>query len=178
MAMTTASLLAVLAEEVDAEFEVRAAEVAIDGLADVVHERRARRDRGVEADLARHDAGEVGHFLRVVEHVLTVARAELQLAHQPHDFQVQVEQAELEGGGLALLERGLLHLGLHLLDDLLDARRVDAAVGDEPLDGLPRDLAAVGIEAREDDRARACRRRSARRRSPARARGCCAPRGR
>ena len=30
---------------------------------------------------------------------------------------------------------------------------MDAAVGDQPLDGLLRDLAAVGIEAREDDRA-------------------------
>ena len=36
---------------------------------------------------------------------------------------------------------------------LLDAGRVDATVGDEPLDGLPRDLPAVRVEAREDDRA-------------------------
>jgi hypothetical protein len=31
---------------------------------------------------------------------------------------------------------------------------VDAAVGDQPFDGLFGDLAAVGIKAREDDRAR------------------------
>ena len=39
-------------------------------------------------------------------------------------------------------------------DDLLDARRMDAAVGDQPLDRLLRDLAAVRIEAGQDDRAR------------------------
>ena len=39
-------------------------------------------------------------------------------------------------------------------DDFLDARRVDAAVGDQPLDRLLGDLAAVGIEAGQDDRAR------------------------
>ena len=41
--------LAVLAQEVEPELEVRALQVAVDRLADVVQERRARRDRAVEA---------------------------------------------------------------------------------------------------------------------------------
>src|ERR1051326_2687005 len=44
----------------------------------------------------------------------------------------------------------LVELRLDLLDHLLDARRVDAAVGDEPLQGHPRHLAAEGVEAGED----------------------------
>ena len=106
-----------------------------------------------EPELLGHDAGEEGDFLRMVEHVLAVAGAELQAAHQPQDFGMEVEEAELERRGLAVLADRVLHLGLDLLDDLLDAGRVDAAVGDEALDRLARDLAAERIEAREDDRA-------------------------
>ena len=43
-------------------------------------------------------------------------------------------------------------LRLDLLDDLFDARRMDAAVGDQALEGDAGDLAAVGIEAGEDHR--------------------------
>ena len=91
--------------------------------------------------------------LRVVQHVLAVAGAELQASHQAQHFGMEIEEPELEGGRLAFLADGLLHLGLDLLDDLLDAGRMDAAVGDQPLDRLARDLAAERIEAREDDRA-------------------------
>ena len=66
---------------------------------------------------------------------------------------MEVEEPELERRGFAFLADRVLHLGLDLLDDFLDARRVDAAVGDQALDRLARDLAAERIEAREDDRA-------------------------
>ena len=91
---------------------------------------------------------------------------------------MQIEEPELEGRGLAFLADGLLHLGLDLLDDLLDARRVDAAVGDQPLDRLARDFAAERIEAREDDRARRVVDDQLDAGGRSRARGCCAPRGR
>ena len=103
-------------------------------------------------ELLGHDPGEEGDFLRVVEHVLPVAGAELQAAHEPQDLRMEVEEPELEGRGLAFLADRVLHLDLDLLDHLLDPRRVDAAVGDQALDRLARDLAAERIEAREDDR--------------------------
>ena len=43
--------LAVLAQEVEAELEVRALQIAVDRLADVVQERGARGDVAVEAEL-------------------------------------------------------------------------------------------------------------------------------
>ena len=49
---------------------------------------------------------------------------------------MQIVQPELEGDGFAFLAHRLVGLVLDLLDDLLDARRVDAAVGDQPLDRL------------------------------------------
>ena len=50
--------LAVLAQDVEPELEVRPLQIAIDRLADVVQERGARGDRAVEAQLLGHDAGE------------------------------------------------------------------------------------------------------------------------
>ena len=47
-----------------------------------------------------------------------------------------------------------VHLLLDLVDDLLDARRVDAPVGDQPLQGQPRDLPAIGIVGRDQHRLR------------------------
>ena len=146
--------LAVLAQEIEAELEMRALQVAVDRLADVVQERRARGDVAVEAEFLGHDAGEERDFARVVQHVLSVAGAELQASHQSQHFGVEVVEPELERRRFAFLADGFLHLGLDLLDDLLDARRMDAAVGDEPRDGLARDLAAERIERRQDDRAR------------------------
>ena len=95
--------LAVLAQEVEAELEVRALQVAIDRLADVVQERGARGDVAVEAELLGHDAGEERDLARVVQDVLAVAGAELQPSHQAQHFGVQIVEAELEGGGLAFL---------------------------------------------------------------------------
>ena len=54
---------------------------------------------------------------------------------------------ELEQHGLAVRLNPLVELGLHLLDDFLDARRVDAAVGDQHMG------AAAGRGAEPGDRA-------------------------
>src|SRR2546422_6960074 len=45
-------------------------------------------------------------------------------------------------------------LRLRLVSDLLDAARVDAPVGDQPLQREPRDLATHRVEARHDHRVR------------------------
>ncbi len=129
-------------------------DIAVDGLADVVDEGGADADVRVEPDLARHHARQERDFLRMIQHVLTVAGAELQFAHQPENLRMQVEQPQLERRQLAFLEHGGFHLGLHLLDDLLDPRRMNAAIGDQLLDGLTRDFAAERIERGQDDRAR------------------------
>ena len=151
--MTTGFAFAVLAQEIDAELEVRPLHLAVDGLADVVKERRAHRDVRVEADFPGHDAGQPRHFGRVRQDVLPVAGAELQASHQPEDLGVEIVQAELEGDRAALLAHLLVGFVLDLLDDLFDARRMNAAVGDQLLDRLLRDLAPIRIEARQDDRA-------------------------
>ena len=145
--------LAVLAQEVDTEREMGSLQVPVDGLPDVVHERAAYRRVRVESHLAGHDAGQVGDLLRMPQHVLAVAGAELQLPHQPVDFRLHVEEPQLERRRLALLEGQFVLLDLDLFDDFFDAGGMDPAVRDQPLDGLFRHFAAEGIEARQNDRA-------------------------
>jgi hypothetical protein len=58
----------------------------------------------------------------------------------------------LQGRRLAVGEQLLVHLDLDLGDHLLDAPGVDAAVGDQALQGQPGDLPAHRLEAREDHR--------------------------
>src|SRR5207237_6950579 len=146
--------LAVLAQEIETELQVRALQIAVDRLADVVQERGARRDMTVQAELFRHDAGEEGDLTRVVQHVLSVACAELEASHQLQDVRVQVVQPELERRGFSLAAHALFHLPLHLFHHLLDSCRMNAAICDQTLDGLARDLTAERIEGGEDDGAR------------------------
>ncbi len=128
--------LAVLAQKVDADLQMRAFHLAIDRLADVVHERRADGDVRVDPDFGRHDARQTRHLSGVGQHVLAVAGAVLQASHQPVNFGMQVVQPELEGDRGAFLAHRFVGLFLHLLDDFFDARRVNAAVGDQALDRL------------------------------------------
>ncbi len=60
--------------------------------------------------------------------------------------------AHLEAGLVALFLEVLVHLLLDLLDDLLDARRMDPAVGDQDLQAAPRDLTPVGVVRRDQHR--------------------------
>ena len=109
------------------------------------------RPHGHRARALGHDAREPGDLGRVGQDVLPVTRAELQASHQPQDLGMQIVQAEFKGDGAAFLADLLVGFFLDLLNDLLDARRVDASVGNELLDRLLRDLPPVGIESREDD---------------------------
>ena len=59
--------------------------------------------------------------------------------------------AGLEGGALALLLDDVIHLAAGLLHHVLDAGGMDAAVGDELLQGDSRHLAADGVEAGHGD---------------------------
>ena len=100
----------------------------------------------------------VGHHRRqqraldgVREHVLAVARAELQAPERLDDLGVQALHAGLERRVLAGLLQERLELGLRLVVGLLDARRVDAPVGEQLLERDPRDLAAHAVERRQHD---------------------------
>ncbi|MGC4081588.1 MAG: hypothetical protein QM736_05590 [Vicinamibacterales bacterium] len=60
---------------------------------------------------------------------------------------VEIVQPELEGHRAPFLPHLVVGLVLHLLDDFLDARRMDPAVRNQLLDCLLGDFAAVWVEA-------------------------------
>ena len=143
--------LAVAAGEVGADHGVRALDLVVDGLADVVKEAGALGRGLVEAQLGGHDAAERGHLDGVREHVLTEGGAIAQGTEGLDELGVQVVDAGIEGRLLAGLADALGDEGLRLLVELLDASGVDAAVGDQVLERDARGLAADGVEAREHD---------------------------
>ena len=143
--------LAVATGEVGTDDGVRALNLVVDGLADVVEQAGTLGGRRVEPELGGHDAAELGHLARVLEHVLTEGGAIAKSSEGLDDLGVQVVDAGVEGGLLAGLLDALPHECLGLLVHLLDARRVDAAVGDEVLEGHASGLATNGLEAREQD---------------------------
>ena len=112
------------------DLAVRAVDLVVDRLADVVQQAGALGDLDVGAELGGHDAGEVGDLDGVVQDVLAVARAELEAAEDLDELGRHAVDVGVEAGLLAgLFDRGL-DLGLGLVVHLLDARRVDAPVGD------------------------------------------------
>ena len=85
----------------------------------------------------------------MVEDVLAVRSAVTQGTQGPHELGVNVVDLEVEAGLLA----GLEHLGVHLIsglvEELLDARWMNATVGNEVLESDAGDLATDRVEARE-----------------------------
>src|SRR5437773_1495320 len=147
-------MLAVLRGDFDAQLHVGAVVLVRQHLPDVVEQRAALGELRVELQLRRHDPREPGHFLRVLQDVLSVGRAVLHAAHELHELRVHPLDAGLVDRLLARLEDARLDLGPGLADHLFDAARVNATIGDQPLQGEPRDLTADGIEAGDDHRVR------------------------
>ena len=67
---------------------------------------------------------------------------------------MQVVQAEIEGHVARLFSDGRVRFFPHLHHDLFDARRVNAAVRNQPLNRHLGDLATVRVKARQNDCAR------------------------
>ena len=144
--------LAVTLDEVGADARVAALHLARDRLADVVEEAGALGHVGVEPDLARDQRREERRLDRVVEHVLVVGEPVPELAEQLDDLRVEAVDVELGDGVLAGLGRRKVDLVLRPLHVLLDAGRMDAPVLDQGLERVARDLAAHGVEGRQEDK--------------------------
>src|SRR5438552_1407011 len=114
--------------QLGADLGMAALHFMIGRLADVVQQAATPRQLAVQSELFRHHAAQVRDFQAVLEHVLTVTGSKLQPAEKLHELFMDRVHADVEDGLLAELENVLLHLLLRLLDNLLDARGMDAAV--------------------------------------------------
>src|ERR687897_3265708 len=131
---------------------VRALDLVGERLADVVQEPAALGQGDVHAQLGGHDAGQVGGLDQVAEHVLAVGGTVLEPPQHPDQLGVQVGDADLQAGVLAGPAALALDLLLGPVVGLLDPGRVDAAVGDQLLQGQAADLAPDRVEAGQQDR--------------------------
>src|SRR5450756_2034696 len=141
--------LAVLLAELLRDVGVRAVDLVVHGLADVVQQAGALGDLDVGAQLGGHDAGEMSHLDGVVEHVLAVAGAVLEAPEDSDELGRHAVHVGVEAGLFPRFLHGGLDLGFRLKVRLLDARRVDTPVGDELGEREARGLAAHPVEARE-----------------------------
>ena len=133
---------------------VGAFHLVIHRLADVVQQTDPLGLFLVHPQLGSHGAAEEGHFQGVLENVLTIAGAVLEPADQVDQLGVHAVGAHVKGGLLAGLADAGLDLFRDFFDHLFNAGRVDAAVGNELLQGLPGDFPPYRIEAGENDRLR------------------------
>ena len=144
-------VLLVLSGKLDAQLDVAAFHLVVDGFAEVVEQACALCQRHVDAQLGRHQARNVRDLNGVVQNVLAVGRAVFLAAQELDQLGVQIVHARFERGAFALDLDGVVDLAAGLFDHVLNAGRMDAAVGDELFKRKPRDLAADGIERGDGD---------------------------
>ena len=149
--MDDSRVLLVLAGDLHTDLDVAAFDLVVQRLADVVQKAGTAGLGHVHAHLGGQQAGEVGHFQRVVQHVLAKAGAEFQPAQQLHDVGVNAVQAHLHHRALAFPLHAQFQLAAAFLHRLLNAGGVDAAVGDEALQRHAGHLAAGLVEAGQGD---------------------------
>ena len=120
-------------------------------LAYVVEESGAACFLGIEAEFRCHDGAEIGRLAGVLQQVLSVARTVFHLTDKTYKVGMQAVDTEVDDGTLAGLDDFLLNLLAHFVDHLLDACRVDTAVGHELMECQTRYLAAHGVKTRKDN---------------------------
>ncbi len=108
----------------------------------------------IETQFGGHDTAEVADFHRMLQDVLGIAGAELQLAQELDQLRVEPVHPGVEGGLLAGLPDIYLQFLGNLFDNLLDAPGMDAAVGDEPFQAAPGHLPPYRVKGAQDDRFR------------------------
>lgn len=75
-----------------------ALDLVIDGLAEVVQKAGPLDGNGVEPELGGHDRGQIGHFERMVQHVLAERGAIAQTSQGVDELRVKIVDARIERG--------------------------------------------------------------------------------
>ncbi|CAN4072520.1 choloylglycine hydrolase, partial [Dysosmobacter welbionis] len=121
------------------------------GLAQIVEQAGPLGSLDIRTQLGGHHAGDVADLDGVLQDVLAVAGPVVEAAQHLHQLWVQVPHAALEHGALTLCLDGVLHFPACLLHHLLNVGGMDAAVGDQLLQGQAGDLPPHRLEAGDGD---------------------------
>src|SRR5690606_32419910 len=138
---------AVAAAELRADLRVRALDLVVHRLADVVQQTAHLGDLDVGAKLGGKHARQPRCLDGMGKLLLPVAGAELEPPQHLDHLAVQAAHARVVCRTLALFLDDLLHLLLGGFDQLLDAGGMDAPVEDEPVHGALGDLTPHRVEA-------------------------------
>ena len=133
---------------------VRPLDLLVNGLAEIMQQRRRFTDVHIGAQLMRDGAREYGYFNGMRQHVLPVTCAEMQPPQQFKQFGLQSVHAGIQRRPLALFADNQIHFLPRLGYHVLDTRRVDAPIDDEARQCQARNFAAYRIKAGEDHRLR------------------------
>src|SRR5688572_29437538 len=120
--------LAVTAKKVRSDQRVRAFDLVIDGLADVMQRSPARGSAHAQTPSTRHEADNVRDLHGVMENILRKAVAKLEAPEQLHDFGMYGRQPCLLHGFFPGSHARFVYLSRNFCDDLFDARGVNAAI--------------------------------------------------
>ncbi len=145
-------MLVVAPRHVHADLGVAPLHLVGQGLADVVQQARPPGQSHVRTHLRGQLPRQEGHLHGVLEDVLAVGSPELQPPQKLDQVRVQAVHPGFQGRPLPFLDDALLQLPLGLLHHLLDAGRVDAAVGHEFFQGDLGHFPPHGVEGRQGHR--------------------------
>ena len=138
---------AVLFRQFGADFGVRPLHFVGQRFAHIVEQAADFRHLHIGPHFGGQHSGEQADLNGMFQHILPVAVAVLQLAHQPNQLGVNAADAYIKGSLFAGLPDGLFNIRLGPLDHILDAGRLDAAVADQPFQGQPGHFPAHRVKA-------------------------------
>jgi hypothetical protein len=111
--------------------DMRTLDLMINRFADVMQEGPRASDGSVNAELRGKHAGDMGHFDRVLEHILPIARPEMEAPQERDKFRIEPYDAAFKRCGFAFLLHDIRNLDARFLHRLLYLGRLDTAVGYE-----------------------------------------------
>ena len=126
-------------------------DLVVNSLAQVMEQTGTLGSGHIGAQFGGQQAGDMGDFDGMVQHVLTVTGAVMHPAKQLDFLWVQAVDVGLQYSPFPFCLDDLFHLAFGLLHHLLDAGRVDAAVGDEPFQCDAGDFPTDGVIAGDGD---------------------------
>ena len=141
----------VLPGKIGAQLYMAAFHLVVNGLAQVMEQAGTLCHGDVHAKLRGHQTGDMGNLNGVVQNVLTVRGTVLLASQNLDQFGVQVVNAGLIAGALALFADGAVNFLARLFHHVLNAGGMNAAVHNELLQCKPGNLPTDGIKAGNGD---------------------------
>ena len=106
---------------------------------------------GVEAEFCSQDCRDICHLTRVLQQVLAIGRTVFHTTHHLDQLGIETVNTKVYASAFAYLHNLLVKLLAHLCHNLLDACRMDTAVGDQLMEREACHLATYGIKSGNKD---------------------------